>query len=348
MRASSVSTAAVSQSLRFSLVRTQAKLVKAQTEASTLKVADTGLALGSRTAQAVSFTRDFDRLSGIIDTNGLISARLKSTQDSLSQISTAAQSFLSTLTTSASGDALGNITKDSAKTMLDTLTNILNTSFNGENIFAGINTDVKPLNDFTASGSSAKTAFDAAFQAQFGFAQSDPAAASISKADMTAFLSSGVEPQFLGSGWQANWSNASDQRIVSRITLTETTQTSVSANDDSIRKLTMAAASIYDLFNSAVGEGGKQALIDKAVALVGDAVSGLGDLQATTGLTQKRVTDASDRLKVQVDLFERQIGNLTGVDPYKSTTRVNDLISHLDASLAMTARIQQISLLRYL
>ncbi len=348
MKTSSVSTASLSSALRFSLVRAQAELTKAQKEASTGAVADTGLALGGRTAQSISFTRDFDRISGIVDSNGLIAARLTSTQDALKTISSAAQTFLSTLTTSSSGDALGNVTRDSAKAMLDTLTNVLNTSFNGENIFAGINTDVKPLDDFTAAGSSGKAAFDAAFQANFGFAQSDPAAASISQGDMSAFLSSGVEPQFLGAGWQANWSQASDQRIVSRITLTETTQTSVSANDAGIRKLAMAAASIYDLFGGAVGPGGRQALVEKAVSLVGDAISGLGDLQATTGIAQKRVSDATDRLKVQTDLFERQIGDLTSVDPYTASTRVSDLVSYLDTSLAMTARLQQVSLLRYL
>ena len=81
-----------------------------------------------------------------------------------------------------------------------------------------------------AAGSPAKAAFDTAFQTYFGFPQIDPAAANISKPDMTNFLNTEVEPQFLGAGWQTNWSNATDQTIVSRITLTETTNTSVSAN----------------------------------------------------------------------------------------------------------------------
>lgn len=348
MKVSSVSTAAVSNALRYSLLRAQSDLVNAQKESQNGTVADTGLALGTRTAVTVSFKRDMDRLNGIIDSNSLVSARLKAAQNSMSQISTAAQTFLSALTTTSSGSALSSVTLDSSKTMLDQLTAILNTSFNGEQLFAGVNTDVKPINDFNAPGSPAKAAFDTAFQTFFGFTQSDPAAASISSTQMSTFLTTQVEPQFLGAGWQANWSNATDQTIVSRITLTETTSTSVSANNDSLRKLAMTSATIRDLFDSNVGAGGRQAVIDWAISAVGGATGELGTLQATTGIAEKRVTDASDRLRVQSDLFEKQIGNLINVDPYEAATRVNDLLSHIQTSYALTARIQQLSILNYI
>jgi flagellar hook-associated protein 3 FlgL len=348
MKATGVSTVALSQSLRFSLVRAQAELIKAQKEAQTGRAADTGLALGTRTAQSVSFTRDLDRISGIIDSNGLIAARLTASQDAMAQIGAAAQSFLNTLTTSSSGDAIGNVTRDSARTTLEALTDILNTSFNGENIFAGINTDVKPLNDYTAAGSTAKASFDAAFVAHFGFAQDDPAAATITAADMDAFIDTEVDPLFMGPGWTADWSNASDQRIVSRITLTETTETSASANHEGFRKLAMAATVITDLFDSNVGPGARAALVERAVSLVGDAISGLSDLQATTGIVQKRVADATERLEVQSDLFERRIGNLLDVDPYEASTRVSSLLTQIETSYALTARLQQLSILRFI
>ena len=37
-------------------------------------------------AQTVSFTRDIERLNGIVDSNALVSARLTATQDALGQI----------------------------------------------------------------------------------------------------------------------------------------------------------------------------------------------------------------------------------------------------------------------
>lgn len=348
MKVSSVSTTAISNALRFSLLRAQADLTTAQKESQTGKIADTGLALGTRTSVTMSFQRDMDRLNGLVDSNTLVSGRLKATQNSMAQISSGAQEFLSALTTTSSSSALGTVTQNAATTMVDQLTSTLNSSFNGEQLFAGVNTDVQPIADYDAAGSPAKAAFDTAFQTYFGFPQSDPAAANISKPDMTNFLNTVVEPQFLSGAWQTNWSTASDETITSRITLTETTNTSVSANQAAFRKLMMTGVTVKELFASNVGVGGKEAVVEWAVSTVGTAVGDLGTLQATTGITEKRVTDASDRLTVQSELFEKQIGNMVNVDPYEAATRVNDLLSQIQNSYALTARIQQLSILNYL
>ncbi|TGQ39529.1 MULTISPECIES: flagellar hook-associated family protein [unclassified Mesorhizobium] len=348
MKATSVSSAAMSNAMRYSQLRMQRDLVNAQKEASTGTIADVGLALGGRTAQAVTFSRDLDRLNVIIDSNALVTARLSSTQTSLGDLSDVAQDFLSSLTSAASGDSSNSTTQFAGKTALQQMTSILNTSVNGEYLFAGTNTDVKPIDDFTAAGSAAKAAFDASFLAYFSFTPSDPAAANITAAQMDAFITSNVEPQFLGSGWQGTWSNATDQEIVSRIALNETTQTSVSANDDGIRKLAMAAAMVTGLLSSNISQAAKNSVVSRSVSLVGEALGGLAQLQSETGFIEKRVSDASDRMKTQVDLFERHIIDLEGVDPTEAATRVANLTTHIETSFALTARLQQLSLLNYL
>ena len=349
MKSTFVSTTSISTALRYQLLRAQSELTKAQKEASTGRVADVGLALGARTGQSVSLGRDLERLRGIIDTNGLVSARLTSTQNSLTQISATAQNFLSTLTTSVSGDASPELTLTDAKGTIQALTAILNTSYNGEHLFAGINTDVQPINDFTAAGSPNKAAFDAAFLTHFGFAQSAPAAANITAAQMDTFLTTVVEPQFLGAGWQGTWSNATDEGITSRIALNEVSiQTSVSANDKGLRKLAMASATVTDMFNSQVGESALKALLTRAVSLVGEAIADIANLSAKTGIVENRVKNASERISMQADLFETSIQDLEGVDPYVASTRVSTLLQQIETSYALTARIQQLSLVKFL
>ena len=71
-------------------------------------------------------------------------------------------------------------------------------------------------------GSPNKAAFDAGFLSFFGFTKNAPAAANITAAQMDNFLTTVVEPQFLGAGWQGTWSNATDEGITSRIALNET------------------------------------------------------------------------------------------------------------------------------
>lgn len=343
-----VSSSSVSQSLRYSLLRAQGELTNAQKEAATGRVADTGLALGSRTAQSVSLRRDLDRLNGIVDSNALVSARLTATQSALSQLGDAAQTFLSTLTASANGDAGSGVVQTEADATLDAFQSILNTALNGEYLFAGINTDARPVNNYSAPGSAAKAAFDNAFFTHFGFTQNDPPAASISAADMTAFLDTVLEPQYMGSDWNANWSNATDETIVSRITLNETLSTSVSANEAGLRKLAFAAVAVKELFSSNVGVAARSAVVEKAIALTGDVISEVADLQARTGIVENRVSNASDRMASQVDLFERLQLELEGVDPYEASTRVSTLLGQIETSYALTARLQQLSLAKYL
>lgn len=344
----SVSSAALSNAMRYQQMRMQADLVKATKESSTGQVADVGLALGGRTAQAVTFSRDLDRLNVIVDSNGLVTARLASTQTSLGQLSGVAQTFLSSLTTASSGDNSDSLTQSTGQTTIQQLTSILNTSVNGEYLFAGTNTDVKPINDFTAAGSPAKAAFDASFVAKFGFTPSDPAAANITAAQMDDFITNDVTPQFLGAGWQTNMSNATDQQIVSRIALNETTETSTSANSDGIKKLAMAAAMVSSLMSTNISQAAKDSIVSHSQTLVGEALSGIAQTQSETGIVQKRVSDASDRMKTQIDLFERHILDLEAVDPATAATKVADLTQHIETSFALTARLQQLSLLNYL
>ncbi|MBZ9995687.1 flagellar hook-associated family protein [Mesorhizobium sp. BH1-1-4] len=344
----SVSSAALTNAMRYQQMRMQADLVKATKESSTGKVADVGLALGGRTAQSVTFSRDLDRLNVVIDSNGLVAARLSSTQTSLGQLSNVAQTFLSSLTTASSGDNSDSLTQSTGQTAIQQLASILNTSVNGEYLFAGTNTDVKPINDFTAAGSPAKAAFDASFVAKFGFTPADPAAANITAAQMDDFITNDVTPQFLGAGWQANMSNATDQQIVSRIALNETTATSTSANSDGIKKLAMAAAMVSSLMSTNISQAAKDTIVSRSQLLVGEALSGISQVQSETGIVQKRVSDANDRMKTQVDLFERHILDLEAVDPAEAATRVADLTQHIETSFALTARLQQLSLLNYL
>jgi len=334
--------------MRYQQMRMQADLVKATKESSTGRVADVGLALGGRTAQSVTFSRDLDRLNVIVDSNGLVTARLASTQTSLGQLSGVAQTFLSALTTASSGDNSNSLTQSTGQTTLQQLTSILNTSVNGEYLFAGTNTDVKPINDFTAAGSPAKAAFDASFVAKFGFTPNDPAAANITAAQMDDFITNDVAPQFLGAGWQTNMSNATDQQIVSRIALNETTETSTSANSDGIKKLAMAAAMVSSLMSTNISQAAKDSIVTHSQTLVGEALSGIAQTQSETGIVQKRVSDASDRMKTQIDLFERHILDLEAVDPATAATKVADLTQHIETSFALTARLQQLSLLNYL
>lgn len=349
MKINYVSSHAIKDALRHSMLRLQADLIDGQKEAQTGKVADLGLAIGVRAGKAVSLTRDIERLDTIRSTNTLVASRLTATQNSLGQLSEGASTFLSALSAAVSGDADQATTSQAASSMLRSLTGIVNSSFNGEHIFAGVNTDIVPLADyFDGSATGPKAALDAAFQAEFGFAVDDPAADAITDADMTAFIDGALNDEFFGPGWEANWSSASDQGISTRIALNETAETSVSANVEGIRKLTMAAAMVSNLLGGNLNDNAMGAVAEAATKLVAEAMGDLAQTQARAGFTEQRIKNANERLEMQSDIFETFLNDLEGVDPYEASTRVNSLISQIEVSYALTARINQLSLTRLL
>lgn len=347
MKVSFVSSQAISQAMRYQTSRLQSDLVKATKEMSTLRVADTGLALGARSSISVSLHREIDRLNGIIDSNELAATRLRSTQIGLQELTDAASDLLANYSTALSDAVDPTIIQQQAEKVLALMSSVLNTNLNGENIFAGINTDVRPINDFLDPASPNRAAFDASFAAHFGFAAYDPAAADIASADMEAFLAT-VESQFMGAAWNPAWSQATDQTITSRITLTETAQTSVSANIPGFRKLAMAAATVAATFSGPLGDEGRAAVIGQGVRLLGEAITDLANQQGYTGVTEQRLKQASERMTTQIDLFTNSIQDLEGVDEFEAAAKVTNLQTQLEISYSLTASMQRMSLLNYL
>lgn len=348
MKISFISSSAVSEALRYQMLRMQAELPQRQKEATNGTVADPGVALGSQVGRTVSIDRDIQRLQGLIDSNALAANRLKATQDALTQMTDVGTKFLGTLTASASGVDNTSVMQSEARAALTSLTSLLNANLNGEYLFAGINTDVKPINDFTDPNSANRLAFEQDFQTFFGFPPSDPQSANISSTDMETFLSTVFEPQIMGGGWGADWSKATDQTIVSRISLNNTASTSISANADGMKKLLAAAAAISGMLEGPLSKEAQGVLYDHAINLVGGGLADVADIGGQAGVAQNQVENASDRLSSQVDLSKKFLQNLVGVDPYEAATRVNELLTQIETSYSLTARIQQLSLIRYL
>lgn len=357
MKASSISSSAMSQVLRQQVQRMQTELIKAEKEIATFRVADTGLHLGIRTGQSVSLDRDIQRLENIKDTNGLVATRLSASQDALGQVQGAGQQMLSTLTTMLNGSLDSGVAFAQSKSALSTMNSVLNATVSGGYIFAGTNTDLKPFADFTDPNSTSRRAFDALFFDEFGYAIDDPATASIDGAQITAFLTR-VEDIYVndvpwddGMGNTFAWSDqssASDQTITSRIALNETAQTSVSANEQGIRKLAMAASTVFALMDGNLNADATRALTEKAVTMAGQAIGDLTSTRAAVGVIENRVTGANDRLTVQVDLFSRMQLDMTGIDEFETSTRITSLMAQIETSYALTSRFQQLSLLKFI
>ena len=349
MKTTFISTSAISAATRSSLMKVQQELADAQKEMTTKRFADVGKSLGFRTGQTISLRQEHSRLTTIIETNTTVSTRLKSTQATLKNFASNAQNFVGQLLGSRIGGANALVVQTEAQSRLESFLDTMNTSGSDGYLFAGVNSDVKPLTEYFDSPTPASRQGVAnAFLTEFGITQSDPAVQNISAADMKTFLDTTFADLFNDPSWSTDWSSASSQNMRSRISTNELIETSTNAGETAFRKLAQAYTMVADLGAANLSQPAFETVIDEATRVIGEAIQELGDLQSQLGVAEQRVGDASERMSLQIDIMTSQITSLEGVDQYEAATRVTELMTQIETSYALTARIMSLSILKYL
>ena len=225
----------------------------------------------------------------------------------------------------------------------------LNSSLDGQYLFSGTNSDVKPMEDFFANPPPASAqSITNAFVAKFGISPTDPTVSSISPSDMQDFLDNEFSNHFSDANWTSNWSAASDKAVSSRISRTEIADTSVTANNDALRKLTEAYTMVAGLGFANLNAATQQVIVEAATRLAANAIGQLTQVQSLLGVTQQRVSDINDQIDTQVSFLTKSIDNLESVDPTQVTTQISTLTTQLEAAYSVTNRLSNLSIMTYL
>lgn len=327
--------------------KSKVELLKAQQEMVTGSVFDVGLSLGSKSGMTVSLKNEFERLGTLSDTNKLTQERMKAIQHSADAIKETNKEFLKGLASSSRSAQSVHTLVEAAQSVLSTATSLLNTTFNGEHIFAGVNTDVRPVNEYT-EGSGAQKAVRQAFQDHFGFTIDDPRVANITGDQIRAFLEGDFAEQFNDANWAANWSQASDTIVRSRISQTETADTSISANANGFRNIIMSAVMVTELITIGLNNSAFDAVTKQAMKTTTMAVTEVASEQTKLGYAQSRTEAATTRIETQQKLINQSLLDLIAVDPAEATTRFESLKTQMQISWKTTIDILNMSVLKYL
>jgi len=351
MKASFVSNMSLQNAMRLTVSKAQKEMVQLQEETVTGRHADVGATLGAKTARTLNLHRDLQRMEALKSTNALTTQRLAASQEALGQMSEAANGALKdliVLSGMVSDDQLA-LARKSIGNALSTFTAAANTSFSGEYLFAGINSDVVPFKDYFdgAPDSEAKVAFDDAFFTHFGFTQTDPQVADITPDEMTDFITQ-LETSYMGADWQTEWSNASDENMQSRVSAAETVQSSTNTNVKGMRYMALGLVLGQELLTLGISEQTRKSVGDAARSYMGLAISGIDSERSTLGISESRVTQANVSLNAQITILGTSIKDMEGIDTYEAATRVTTLESQLSLAYTLTSRIQNLSLLNYL
>lgn len=349
MKVGHISTYAFNANLRAVTMKTQQSVAEAQKEVVTGRVADVGLHLGSRTSMAINVDSQVARLDQLSATNGLLDNRMSTMQAAMTAIIDAGNDLMGQLSAGLGGTLDPELLASVGESLFGTASGSLNFTFGGEYVFSGVNTDMKALVEAgTAEGDAALQAVRDAFTAHFGFPQDDPAAEAITTAQMDAFIDGPFMDLFDDANWQTLWSGSSDRGMRSRISQREIVENPVTAHAQPFRQMVAASVLISEFAGANLGEQGRDQLVSRGLQMVSGSIGGIADEQSKLGIVEQRVTDANTRIDAQKDLLELKREELTGVDTYEAATRLNQLMTGLEASYTVTARLQALSLMNYL
>lgn len=331
----------------------QAELVRRQNELSSGRKADIGLSLGAQTRQTISLSANFELLQAHMASNELISSRVDATQTSLTSLIDNAQALQKTLIKSQTEGGGQAIIADQARTSLSLLISTLNSVSNNGYMFGGQKTDTTPLNNYYSTPpSAAKTAIDTAFSAAppngFGFSQSSPLASGITSQQMEDFINGSLTNAFSDNEWFANWSNADSQAVKNRVAPDKTIETSTTANDPALRKIAMAYVMMTGLGNDRLNSDTFKTLVARAAETLTAGITELNGTRARVGVMQENIKMANESMQIQANIIEIQIGRMEGVDQTEVAAKINGLMTQIETSYTLTAKISQLSLVKYL
>jgi flagellar hook-associated protein 3 FlgL len=339
-----ISTMSYTIGLRHAISVLRSETAQRQTEMQTGKLADAGLALGASIGKLSIVASDVSRLESIVSSNNLAAARLDVTQASIETVKAGLESLTETIGAGVLTSQSKALAVETARKALAGFTSAFNASLNGEHVFAGTNSSERPFADET--GSQAVAEIDAAFLAYFGFAKSDPAAATITAANFQTFLTNQVAPIFNGAVWETSISSASNEPIRARIGLTASDTVSVTANETAVRGAIRASALAAAFIGQPFNQGVIEEVVTSVTELSFEALQQLTDMAARAGMMQSQVSTANERMGRLSGILEKTVSEQVAIDPYESGVRLNELLNTLETTILISQRIQNLSFVK--
>lgn len=349
MKLNNISSFGLNSHMRMELLRQQNALFDAQKEISTGKYADLAKTLGAFSSSVISFEGQIKSITQLKTTNSFMENRLATMQNGLGSMVEGSNHFLSELGAEISGSVQRELMAAIGGSMLETVTATLNVTYRGEFVFSGINTDAQALVDYDgSSGAAAKTAVENAFVTEFGFPVDDPGAAGISPGALKSFIDGAFSTLFDDANWQTLWTDSALQGMRAKISPRELAEVPVTAHAGGFRDIVAATVLVTQFIDGALSDDAVETLANSALEMTATAIARLGSEQSKIGVVEERIETANERMDYQKNILEKQLSEVTDVDPYEAATRLNQIIVGLEASYAATARIQSLSLMNYL
>lgn len=335
--------------LRDGALSLQRALARANGEASSGRLADLGESLGGALARNEQARARAAALRELDTQDDVAASRVDTISTTMAHLRKSAGALRDQLVAAAQSPQTRAGLIEAAKGFLATYTSAMGQDVGGVALFGGETLDAPAVAAYDATRATGPAAaVAAAFQNAFGMSQDSASVSTIAASAMATFLDGTFAQQFQQPAWSANWSRATDKAFSSQIAPGETAPTTVSANEGALRDMARLAVMVADLGADKLNNDAFATLAGRASALATGAIDASTVIETRMGVSKKRIDDAQTAMSATRDLLTRQIGASEDVDPTEAATRINDLTARLEATYAITARMRDLSLLKYL
>ncbi len=344
------------------LARLQSELAVLTAEMASGRKADPARALGVGASLLYKLYGDVQQGEAIRNSTSLAGQRLKAAQEALTSVGGLMDQMAPEILKT---DALkGNgytIIASNAREVLGSMTDLLNSHWDGQNLFGGTDSARPPLAPAAGLLAWARNQLGSAVTAAGAPLDAGQATALIGQFD-TMFAnvqrdSSGLT-SFYGLVYQStsrtdlagSTDPESDAPSLIRIGAGETLSYNVRADNAAFRDAfrSLAILSLLDAPASELSEEAKTALLDEAGLRMNGARAQLTVLAGVLGGKQDRLDKVGEIQERAVAAATAQINDLEGTDYYTVSDRINTLRIQLEATYSITAKLSELSLVNYL
>lgn len=342
---------------RQNVERTTFALQRAGQEVSTGRKADVYADLGPRATSIMRLRASETNSENFMQANGVLENKLQAMMASIDATRERVQAVLQTAITNAAQPTNGaEVLQRNALAALESVVATLNTSYNGDHLFAGLQSDTAPLTRWSQANPATGLSPADAMASLFGAGPIDAASAN-AVADAIDLAFASADPVDPNRDYEATFYNGSPaidgggqptRQVNAWVNTGQEVVYGVRANDAPFREVIKGLGMLAVTDVSQMDEAAYETYMGRVITALTTAQEGLLDASARIGFNQQVVETTQTQL-TDLSLVRRtQITDYEGVDPYEAITRMQSLETQLQASYQVASRLSNLSILNYL
>ena len=344
--------------MRETTSRLAGQIADASQEATTGLKARPLDALGHKSADAIAIRMQIVRNDGFLASNALLDRRFLAVENSLGAIRNSAQDVLDqSFVAQASGGSTSAHLAQVARSALDTLIERSAVSDASGFLMGGTRSDVSPLQGWDTPNPN--TGLSPAGIVDDVLSGSMNSVADVqSRIDALKDIFAGTDTANPARNFEASFYNGTPAQdaggqpnppLTTRISSTETMTQPAQANAPAMRDLMRGLAMLSAVDTNEISDpAAREAWMTEARNAIASGLSGVTELETTTGLNRSRLADTVSSQESRGGFLDGERLLLEGADQYDAATRLTQLQNQLESSYAVTARLSRLSFLNYL